>query len=95
MTAAMTGHPYAKAPLDIAVGSGRPSCCLAVVATAGRRRAGADALYRPVQGTTPDAAAATALARLDQGYRRLQVKVGDDPIVDAQRVLAVRRRRRR
>ena len=47
-------------------------------------------LYRPVQGATPEAAAANAVKRIDQGYRRLQVKVGDDPIVDAQRVLAVR-----
>ena len=90
MTAAMTGHPYAKAPLDIAVWD------LAARAAALPlwQRLGGDGpeptpLYRPVQGTTPDAAAATALARLDQGYRRLQVKVGDDPIVDAQRVLAV------
>ena len=91
MTAAMTGHPYAKAPIDIAVwdlaarADGVPLW----------QRLGGDGpeptpLYRPVQGATPEAAAATATKRLDQGYRRLQVKVGDDPIVDAQRVLAVR-----
>lgn len=47
-------------------------------------------LYRPVQGATPADAATKAQERLTQGYQRLQVKVGDDPIVDAQRVLAVR-----
>jgi L-alanine-DL-glutamate epimerase-like enolase superfamily enzyme len=47
-------------------------------------------LYRPVQGPTPADAVASAHTRLGQGYRRLQVKVGDDPIVDAHRVLAVR-----
>ena len=91
MSAAMTGHPYAKAPLDVAIwdlaarAAGVPLW----------QRLGGDGpeptpLYRPVQGATPEAAAATALRRLDQEYRRLQVKVGDDPIVDAQRVLAVR-----
>ena len=91
MTAAMTGHPYAKAPLDVAVwdlaarADGVPLW----------QRLGGDGpeptpLYRPVQGATPADAAASAIRRLDQGYRRLQVKVGDDPIVDAQRVLAVR-----
>jgi L-alanine-DL-glutamate epimerase-like enolase superfamily enzyme len=91
MTAAMTGHPYAKAPIDIAIwdlaarADGVPLW----------QRLGGDGpeptpLYRPVQGATPDAAAAKAIERLDQEYRRLQVKVGDDPIVDAQRVLAVR-----
>ena len=52
--------------------------------------AGATPLYRPVQGATPEEAAAKALERLGQGYPRLQVKVGDDPLVDAARVLAVR-----
>jgi L-alanine-DL-glutamate epimerase-like enolase superfamily enzyme len=91
MTAAMTGHPYVKAPLDIAVwdlaarAAGMPLW----------QRLGGDGpeptqLYRPVQGATPEAAAASALTRLGQDYRRLQVKVGDDPIVDAKRVLAVR-----
>jgi cis-L-3-hydroxyproline dehydratase len=91
MTAAMTGHPYAKAPLDVAVwdlaarAAGVPLW----------KRLGGDGpeptpLYRPVQGATPEATAANALKRLDQDYRRLQVKVGDDPIVDAQRVLAAR-----
>ena len=39
---------------------------------------------------TPEEAAAKALERIAQGYQRLQVKVGDDPLVDAARVLAVR-----
>lgn len=91
MSAAMTGHPYVKAPIDIAVwdlaarAAGLPLW----------QRLGGDGpettpLYRPVQGHTPDDAAASARRRLEQGYRRLQVKVGDDPILDAQRVLAVR-----
>jgi L-alanine-DL-glutamate epimerase-like enolase superfamily enzyme len=91
MSAAMTGHPYVKAPLDVAVwdlaarAAGQPLW----------QRLGGDAaeptpLYRPVQGHTPDDAVASAHHRLEQGYGRLQVKVGDDPVLDAQRVLAVR-----
>lgn len=91
MTAAMTGHPYVKSPIDVAVWDlaarldGAPLW----------RRLGGDGpgetpLYRPVQGSTPEAVREKANERLAQGYRRLQVKVGDDPIVDAARVLAVR-----
>jgi cis-L-3-hydroxyproline dehydratase len=91
MTAAMTGHPYCKSPVDIAVWD--LSARLAGVPL--WQHLGGDAaeetpLYRPVQGATPAEAEAKAKVRLGQGYRRLQVKVGDDPIVDAQRVLAVR-----
>jgi cis-L-3-hydroxyproline dehydratase len=91
MHATMTGHPYCKSPIDIAVwdlaarAAGQPLW----------QRLGADGpdptpLYRPVQGATPDDVRVKATERLAQGYQRLQVKVGDDPIVDAQRVLAVR-----
>lgn len=91
LQATMTGHPYCKSPVDIAVwdlaarSAGQPLW----------QHLGGDGpqptpLYRPVQGATPDEVRVKAGERLAQGYRRLQVKVGDDPIVDAQRVLAVR-----
>ncbi len=91
MAALMTGHPYVKAPIDVAMWdlaarlTGQPLW----------RLLGGDgpeptALYRPVQGATPDECVAKSHERLAQGYRRLQVKVGDDPVNDARRVLAVR-----
>jgi L-alanine-DL-glutamate epimerase-like enolase superfamily enzyme len=91
LDAAMTGHPYVKSPIDIAIWdlaarlAGQPLW----------KMLGGDgpeptALYRPVQGATPAAVQETTTHRLGQGYRRLQVKVGDDPIIDAQRVLAAR-----
>lgn len=91
LQAAMTGHPYCKSPIDIAVWDLAARC-------AGQplwQRLGGDgpqptSLYRPVQGATPDEVRVKAGERLAQGYRRLQVKVGDDPLTDAQRVLAVR-----
>ena len=91
MSAAMTGHPYCKAPIDIAVWD--------LAARVGGvplwKRLGGDGpestpLYRPVQGATVEAVVAKTHERIAQGYQRLQVKVGDDPIVDAARVLAVR-----
>jgi cis-L-3-hydroxyproline dehydratase len=91
MTAAVTGHPYAKSPIDIAVWdlaarlSGMPLWKML-----GAEGPEETALYRPVQGASPELSAVKARERLAQGYRRLQVKVGDDPIIDAQRVLAVR-----
>ena len=91
MTAAMTGHPYAKAPVDVAVWDlAARAAGIPLWQRLGGDGPEATPLYRPVQGATPEAAGANAVKRLDQDYRRLQVKVGDDPIVDAQRVLAVR-----
>jgi cis-L-3-hydroxyproline dehydratase len=88
---ALSGHPYAKAGIDMACWdlaarlAGVPLWLLL-----GGDEPGATPLYRPVQGATPDEAAAKAIERIAQGYSRLQVKVGDDPLVDAARVLAVR-----
>ncbi len=91
MTAALTGHPYVKAPIDIAVWDlAARAAGMPLWQRLGGDGAGPTPLYRPVQGHTPDEAVAAARRRLDQGYGRLQVKVGDDPIVDARRVLAVR-----
>jgi L-alanine-DL-glutamate epimerase-like enolase superfamily enzyme len=91
MHAVLTGHPYAKAAVDMACWD--LAARLADVPLwqlLGGDGAEATALYRPVQGKTPEDAAAKAAERIAQGYLRLQVKVGDDPLVDAARVLAVR-----
>jgi L-alanine-DL-glutamate epimerase-like enolase superfamily enzyme len=88
---ALSGHPYAKAGIDMA-------CWDLAARLAGVplwQHLGGDGpeptpTYRPVQGPTPEDAAAKALERIGQGYPRLQVKVGDDPVIDAARVLAVR-----
>lgn len=91
LTAAMTGHPHAKSPIDIAIWDlAARAAGLPLWKRLGGDAAEPTALYRPVQGATPKDAVAKAHERLKQGYQRLQVKVGDDPILDAQRVLAVR-----
>jgi len=91
MNGALAGHPYTKAAIDMAAwdlaarAAGVPLWKLL-----GAPAAEPTPLYRPVQGATPSESAAIAQERLGQGYPRLQVKVGDDPLVDAARVLAVR-----
>jgi cis-L-3-hydroxyproline dehydratase len=91
MTAAMTGHPYVKSPIDIAVWDlAAQSAGVPLFQLLGGDGPEETQLYRPVQGATIEASVAKAHERLTQGYRRLQVKVGDDPIFDAQRVLAIR-----
>ena len=91
MTAALTGHPYAKAPIDIAVWDlAARAAGVPLWKMLGGEGPEPTPLYRPVQGATPADVMAKAAERLAQGYRRLQVKVGDDPISDARRVLAVR-----
>jgi L-alanine-DL-glutamate epimerase-like enolase superfamily enzyme len=88
---ALSGHPYAKAGIDMACWdlaarlAGVPLWQLL-----GGDGAEPTPLYHPVQGATPEDAAAKAVERMAQGYFRLQVKVGDDPLVDAARVRAVR-----
>ena len=91
MGTALVGHPYVKSPIDIAVWDlAARSAGVPLWKLVGGDEAGSTPLYRPVQGATPEACRAKTHERLAQGYRRLQVKVGDDPLKDAQRVLAVR-----
>jgi len=91
MHAALSGHLYAKAGIDMACWDLAARCAgLPLWQLLGGDGPEATPLYRPVQGATPEQCAAKALERIAQGYGRLQVKVGDDPLVDAARVLAVR-----
>lgn len=91
MTAALTGHPYVKSPIDIAVWDLAARLAgIPVWKMLGGSAPEPTPLYRPVQGSTPNECTIKAHERLAQGYQRLQVKVGDDPINDAARVLAVR-----
>jgi cis-L-3-hydroxyproline dehydratase len=85
----MNGHPYIKSAIDMAAwdlfakAADKPLC----EATGGRYGQSV-ALYRPIPPHSP--ATATASHYINEGYRRLQVKVGGDPIDDAERVKSVR-----
>jgi L-alanine-DL-glutamate epimerase-like enolase superfamily enzyme len=89
---ALKGHPYAKSASDMACWDlagkvcARPLCELL-----GGRFGESVELYRPVQADEPGRMAERAAAFVASGYRRIQVKVGGDPVVDAARVGAVRR----
>jgi cis-L-3-hydroxyproline dehydratase len=91
MDAAMRGQPYVKSALDMACWDaaarlhGQPLC-----EALGGRFGDAVDLYRSLPPGDPGAAAELALRHVAAGYRRLQVKVGGDPTLDAQRLAAVR-----
>jgi L-alanine-DL-glutamate epimerase-like enolase superfamily enzyme len=85
----MQGHPYIKSAIDMAAwditaqAAGKPLCEML-----GGRYGDTVDLYRPVPPTA--LAAETAARYVAEGYRRLQVKVGGDPLDDAARVRAIR-----
>jgi cis-L-3-hydroxyproline dehydratase len=91
MDAAMRGQPYVKSAVDMAAwdvagrAHGQPLC----EALGGRFGAAVD-LYRSIPPGETDAVADRARRHVADGYRRLQVKVGTDPLADAERLAAVR-----
>ena len=88
---ALRGHAYAKSAFDMACwdvaakAAGRPLC-----EALGGRFGHSVELYRSISPDSPEAMAAAARGYVAAGYRRLQVKVGADPDVDARRLAAVR-----
>jgi L-alanine-DL-glutamate epimerase-like enolase superfamily enzyme len=90
MDAAMAGQADVKTPLDMALwdlfgqAAGLPLAeCL------GGRHGENVALYRSLSQGAPAAMVESARRYLSEGYRRLQVKVGGDPIEDAALLAAV------
>src|SRR5262249_14812485 len=85
------GHPYIRSAIDMACWDaaarehGQPLC-----EALGGRFGDAVDLYRSIPPMSPGDAAALAARLVTAGYRRLQVKVGGDPAVDAERLRAVR-----
>lgn len=86
----LRGHPYAKAAFDMAAFdlaarlAGAPLCDYL-----GGRYGEGTRLYRSLSQEGPEAMAARARKYWDEGYRRLQVKVGGDPLEDEARLRAV------
>jgi L-alanine-DL-glutamate epimerase-like enolase superfamily enzyme len=91
MDAALLGHPYVKSAVDMACWdaagriAGLPLCTLL-----GGGAGQSVELYRSIPPVSPGDAAGLARRHLAEGYRRLQVKVGGDPALDAERLAAVR-----
>ncbi|MEM6988042.1 MAG: mandelate racemase/muconate lactonizing enzyme family protein [Pseudomonadota bacterium] len=87
----LNGHPYIKAPIDMACWDllGKATS-LSIAALSGGRFGAAVPLYRSVSQAPPDAIATQAMAFAAEGYKRIQVKVGGDPLEDAECMHAVR-----
>jgi cis-L-3-hydroxyproline dehydratase len=90
MDAALQGHPYVKSAIDIACWdilgkvTGQPVCVLL-----GGRYGDDFVLYRAISQESPQDMAKRVAEYRGQGYRRFQLKVGGDPMVDIERILAV------
>jgi L-alanine-DL-glutamate epimerase-like enolase superfamily enzyme len=88
---AMLGQPAVKSAIDMAAWD--LAARLAGVSLAGLL-GGADGdrvpLYRSIGQADPDSMAEKARNLVSRGYRRLQVKVGADPLEDVERLKAVR-----
>jgi cis-L-3-hydroxyproline dehydratase len=88
----LNGHPYAKSALDMACWdlAGRLAG-VRVCDLLGGRLADTLDVYRAISLGEPEAMAEQARRFAEAGYRRLQVKVGEDPTTDVERVRSVRR----
>ena len=90
MEAALQGHPYVKSAIDIACwdilgkATGQPACVLL-----GGRYGEDFVLYRAISQESPEAMAGRVAGYRAEGYRRFQLKVGGDPLVNVDRIKAV------
>ena len=90
MDAAMAGQRDVKTPLDMALWDLVGQAADLPLAECLGGRYGSDvALYRSLSQDDPAAMVASARRYLQMGYRRLQVKVGGDPMRDAELLAAV------
>jgi L-alanine-DL-glutamate epimerase-like enolase superfamily enzyme len=86
----LNGHPYVKSALDMAAWDvAARSAAMPLAEMLGGRHGESVPLYRSVAQDEPHLMAAKARAYIDQGYRRVQVKVGLDPRDDIARMHAV------
>ena len=91
MNAALRGHPYAKAPIDIACWdllgkvTGQP-----VYALLGGAAQDDVALYRAISQESPEKMAAKIEGYAAEGYTKFQLKVGGNPNDDIERIHATR-----
>ena len=90
MDAALQGHPYVKSAIDMACWdilgkvTGQPVCVLL-----GGRYGEDFVLYRAISQESPELMAQRVAGYRAIGYRRFQLKVGGDPMVDIERIRAV------
>ena len=87
----LKGHPYIKSAIDMACWDVlAKSAGLPLAEMLGGRSGDSVDLYRSIPQMAPDRMVERARKYRDEGYRRLQVKVGLDPDEDVTRIEAVR-----
>jgi L-alanine-DL-glutamate epimerase-like enolase superfamily enzyme len=87
----LRGHPYAKSVLDMACWDLAGKAADAPVSTLLGGRFGDDVpLYRAISQDTPEAMADSVATYRDQGYENFQLKIGEGPVIDAERIRATR-----
>ena len=86
----LNGHPYVKTPVDMACWDllGK-HCKLSLAELLGGRFTESTRLYRSISQDDPATMAQQAREYQSQGYSNIQVKVGADPVDDADRMKAV------
>ena len=91
LDAALRGHPYVKAPIDIACWDllGKTAGLPAHVLLGGGETAPID-LYRAISQEAPDAMAKRVAGYRAEGYTKFQLKVGGNADVDIERIEACR-----
>ncbi len=86
----LSGHPYVKSALDIAcwdiLGKAAGLPCYVLL---GGKQQDRVRLYKVITRAAPDDMAARLAAYRDEGYTRFQMKVGDDPDLDIERIRRV------
>ena len=91
LDAALRGHAYVKAPIDIACWDvlGKAAGLPAHLLLGGGETEPID-LYRAISQDAPEAMAKRVSGYRAEGYTKFQLKVGDDPDVDIERIEACR-----
>ena len=91
MDAALRGHAYVKAPIDIACWDilGK-ACGMPVYQLLGGAAQDKVALYRAISQESPDIMARKIAGYRAEGYRKFQLKVGGDADMDIERIHATR-----
>lgn len=90
MDEALYGHGYAKAAIDIACWDllGQ-HCAQPVSQLLGGRFQSRIPAYASIPLRSPDEMVVTLQQKQAEGFTRFQIKIGDDPVVDCERVRAV------
>jgi L-alanine-DL-glutamate epimerase-like enolase superfamily enzyme len=87
----LRGHPYVKSVLDVACWDLAGKAADAPVSTLLGGRFGEDVpLYRAISQDAPEAMAERVATYHDEGYENFQLKIGEDPVTDAERIRETR-----